>query len=320
MIQGMPGWSWGTDNGLASLVGNMPFSLQRTVTVVANEGQANSSSEIFHNVRLTTDTAGATTDLIFTNIAIVPAAGGNPVWTLADAFAGGGQATTITWMAAPVGSPTTTAINFTFSANPGSLITSDFTITSGTGSATVGTLSGSGLSRTLTVNNVNAGTVSVSINWPGSGIAIGPQTVTLVAPGQGPAGITITVTGIPSTYWWGEGDVSLWIPGTDIEVAFDIITVTGSSATFSLTAMPGIYDIYLVLEDWWGHTLYGIYSRSIGAGSNTIPFSSFQQLMWDLSADLEPLEQAPLDRSRLNEDGVQRMDPNRPRERIRPQP
>jgi len=42
----------------------------------------------------------------------------------------------INWQPTLVGSPTTTAINFTFTADPGSLSASDFTITPDSGSAT----------------------------------------------------------------------------------------------------------------------------------------------------------------------------------------
>ena len=97
--------------------------------------------------------------------------------------AGGGGGGNITWTVSASGSPTTTALNFTFSANPGSLIASDIVIAAGTGWATRGTLSGSGTTRTLTVSNVSAGTISVSVNW--SGIAPGPQTATLVTGGGG---------------------------------------------------------------------------------------------------------------------------------------
>jgi len=86
----------------------------------------------------------------------------------------------ITWTATSVGSPTTTAINFTFSADPGTMQASDFTIAPGTGSATRGALSGTGTTRTLAITDVSVGTVSVSINR--TGVASEPQTVELSAP------------------------------------------------------------------------------------------------------------------------------------------
>ncbi|MCL2793214.1 MAG: hypothetical protein FWD87_08985 [Spirochaetaceae bacterium] len=86
----------------------------------------------------------------------------------------------VTWTATPVGTPTTTWIDFTFSAAPTGLVEGDFSITPGTGSATRGTLSGSGTTRRLNVSNVSAGTVNVSINR--AGIASGSQSVTLITP------------------------------------------------------------------------------------------------------------------------------------------
>jgi uncharacterized protein YjdB len=99
----------------------------------------------------------------------------------------------ITWIATPTGSPTTTAINFTFSADPGALLTTDITITSGTGSATRGALTGTGTTRALAVSNVSAGTVYVSINR--AGIASGPQTVMLIVPPQSVSFDSVTANG-----------------------------------------------------------------------------------------------------------------------------
>jgi|GEM_PF-2665204 len=91
----------------------------------------------------------------------------------------------ITWAAVAYGTPTT-AINFTFSALVGELTTDDITVTGGTGSIMTGTLTGEGTSWSLVVTGVEAvGTVSVSIGR--DGIAVGPQTVTIV----GGDGITL---------------------------------------------------------------------------------------------------------------------------------
>ncbi|MCL2600227.1 MAG: lactonase family protein, partial [Treponema sp.] len=90
----------------------------------------------------------------------------------------------ITWSVTASGSPTTNALNFAFSADPGTLTASNITISGGTGSATVGALSGSGTTRTLAVSNVSAGTINVSINR--DGVASGSQSVTLVAPAAPP--------------------------------------------------------------------------------------------------------------------------------------
>jgi len=73
---------------------------------------------------------------------------------------------TVTWTAEAIGSPTTTAINFTFSRDPGLLTVSDFVIAPGTGSATKGVLSGGRIVWTLTVSDVKEGTVMTSVSWP----------------------------------------------------------------------------------------------------------------------------------------------------------
>jgi len=116
----------------------------------------------------------------------------NPVGPVAAAL--------ITWTITPSGSPTTTELNFNFSADPGALTASDITINSDSGSATRGTLSGTGTTRTLTVSNVTAGTVWVSINLTGvaSWPAVWPQTVTLVTPGPDITW-TVAAVGTPTT-------------------------------------------------------------------------------------------------------------------------
>jgi len=86
----------------------------------------------------------------------------------------------ILWAATPIGSPTTIAIDFTFDNAPTGLNAMDITIAAGSGSATRGSMSGTGTTRTLTVSDVVAGTVYVSINR--EGIASEPQQVTLIAP------------------------------------------------------------------------------------------------------------------------------------------
>ena len=134
----------------------------------------------------------------------------------------------ITWAATAVGSPTTTAIDFTFSSDPTGLVATDITITSLGGSATRGNLTGSGTMRTLSVSGVSAGTVSVSINR--DGIASGPQTVTLVVPGFEPTDITWNATAIghPATT---AIDFTFSSDPTGL-VATDItITSLGGSAT-----------------------------------------------------------------------------------------
>jgi len=125
----------------------------------------------------------------------------------------------ITWTATSVGSPTTTAIDFEFSAVPTGLTGWDISISSMTGSARHGILSGTGTTRTLTVYDVIAGTVSISISR--SGIS-GWQTLTLAALPL-IAG-TVSITGTPEVGQTltantddlgGSGDISFqWRRGT----------------------------------------------------------------------------------------------------------
>ena len=164
----------------------------------------------------------------------------------------------ITWTATPYGSPTTTAINFAFTANPGTLAAADFTIAAGTGSATRGILSNTRTMRILEISDVEAGSVSVSINR--AGIAQGPQTVTLVAPTepvlQSIANAVITVTApvtgaIPNTTASGEGNFAVgavsWSPShsafqgdTEYTATVVLTADTGSTFTGGLTGTVAI--------------------------------------------------------------------------------
>jgi len=88
-----------------------------------------------------------------------------------------GQTGGITWNADAMGDPVT-AIRFTFSANPGALATTDFMLIPGSGSATLGALSGTGTVRYLAVSGVAPGTVSVTVAR--AGIAAEVRTISLV--------------------------------------------------------------------------------------------------------------------------------------------
>ena len=89
---------------------------------------------------------------------------------------------------------------------------------------------------------------------------------------------TITVTGIPSLYFGAGGAMGLHTPGfTDWIIERDF-EYTEASLTFTIFAMPGIYDVSL---DFWGlededeWLFYLVSRRDITAGANTIPFSAF---------------------------------------------
>ena len=91
--------------------------------------------------------------------------------------------------------------------------------------------------------------------------------------------ITITVTGIPSRYSDAEGFIGFHSPGRIDWLVEEWAVIEGSSAVFTVFAMPGIYDISLDvegLEDDW--PFYFSSRRNITAGPNTIPFSAFSMV------------------------------------------
>ena len=103
--------------------------------------------------------------------------------------------------------------------------------------------------------------------------------------------VTVTVTGIPERYADWRGEIYLATPGVSNVVAWDRVETTGSSATFSMPAMPGTYNIYLFFEaeiaEVWKYSGYAVHSRNILAGANTIPFGAFAGFAF-FSEDLEP--------------------------------
>jgi titin len=114
------------------------------------------------------------------------------------ASGGGGGGSDITYSVSATGSPATTALSFSFSSSVSGLTASNITITNGTGSATKGSLTGSGTSWSLGITTSTAGTISVSINK--SGISSSPKTVTLVKSGGSGGGETETILE-PDTFW-----------------------------------------------------------------------------------------------------------------------
>jgi hypothetical protein len=139
--------------------------------------------------------------------------------------AGGGGA--IDWTATPALGNPTPSITLGFLGTPTGLVASDITIASGTGSATRGTLSGTGQTRTLTISNVTAGTVHISINR--AGIASGPVTITLSGPSGG------------GTFGREEAHAAfLQAGGSDYSSVFPIgnFTWNASTNTLSFTSAP----------------------------------------------------------------------------------
>ncbi|MCL2233397.1 MAG: hypothetical protein FWB99_10030 [Treponema sp.] len=192
----------------------------------------------------------------------------------------------INWDATPIGSPTTTAINFTFTDDPGALSASDFTITPGTGSATRGNLSGAGLVRTLTVSAVRGGTVSVSINR--AGVVSTPQLVTLAVPI-----ITISISGIPALHNGREAVVVLLNdPHLDfVAEARGTITAGLLVVTFS-GILPGHYYLDLEINTPGGWLVLEEHNpRWLNTGNNNALWSVFVPFL-GLSESMESPERA----------------------------
>jgi len=224
MIQGMqPGHDWGT---LVPLAAGQPFTLTRNFTMQAGPAPW-ASDQRRAAARLTTDDAGANSEIIFTSIEILRVPGNTVVLSLADMVNDGGNggpsepwpapppAGNITWTAtANPGSPTP-SISLTFSENPGTFGTAAVTIYPA-GMAAVNLVQGTGTSRTLLLgSNVIGGTVSIGINLPG--VDDWPRTVTLVGPpgtqppDPGPSRVltgTVSITGSPHVGGTLTADIS----------------------------------------------------------------------------------------------------------------
>jgi len=133
----------------------------------------------------------------------------------------------ISWtVAADPGAPTP-SITLTFDDFPMGLVATDITVASGTGAATRGALSAIGNTRTLTLFNVEAGTVHISINR--AGIASGPETVTLVGPVSWTATVASSTQASSINFTFSSVPTGLVV--TDITVA----PGTGSATRGNLT-------------------------------------------------------------------------------------
>jgi hypothetical protein len=159
---------------------------------------------------------------------------------------GGGGASTITWTVVPNSTTNTTGLNFTFSAAPTGLTVQDITITPGTGSATRGTLSGSGTTRSLSVSNVNSGTISVSINR--TGIDSGPRTVNITA---------------------GFGSTAL--PGTPMSVNATALTQTRIQITWVASTAGGTPSNFHILRS---NSASGTYTQVGSVAGNITTFTN----------------------------------------------
>ncbi|MCL2194254.1 MAG: hypothetical protein FWB78_12780, partial [Treponema sp.] len=186
----------------------------------------------------------------------------------------------IGWSANPVAAAQTTTITLGFVGDPGTVTAANVSITNVTGSATIastGTLPGTGMIRTLTIANATQGEILITINR--DGISNAPRSANLTGPPTPPsvfpvADITITVTGIPSTFVGGAATMTLMIPQTTNHTATASNHIT-STTTFSLRASPAGYvlDLNLVYLSEIHRFRTGVIN--IRAGDNTIPWSAF---------------------------------------------
>ena len=124
--------------------------------------------------------------------------------------------------------------------------------------------------------------------WPGSlysipsrNITLGSNTIPFSAfiPLEQ---VSITVTGIPDRYIGSgsnqiSGGMSMMRPGTFAWQGSSSATISGASATFTTSIVPGSYDVHLRFRDhnWNIIRYYSAPSRNIAAGTNTVPFSYF---------------------------------------------
>ncbi|MCL2191325.1 MAG: hypothetical protein FWB79_05000 [Treponema sp.] len=88
------------------------------------------------------------------------------------------------------------------------------------------------------------------------------------APARVPA--TITITGIPSEYHGSWGNLELMFPDTGNRTGWSRVDTIGSTATFTLSVVPGIYHVFFS-HGWGTHVIPSI---DITEGANTIPWSA----------------------------------------------
>jgi len=148
------------------------------------------------------------------------------------------------------------------------------TVTSGTSITLPGQTGFNKPEHALAGWNTNADGTGTTLS-PGSTFTV-TGNVTLFAIWAVPVTMGITVTGITDNF--GESAVlALMHPGTMNYAVWDYSSIIGSSVTFSVTAIPGTYDIHLRL---WGDNggLFVAASRDLVAGPQTIPLSEFSRI------------------------------------------
>jgi len=92
--------------------------------------------------------------------------------------------------------------------------------------------------------------------------------------------VSITVTGIPNRYIGDvDGNMRLKHPGTLNQMSGTWSWISSSSATFTMRALPGTYDVHLRFwydNDWSLLRAYSAPLVNITVGGNTIPFTAFE--------------------------------------------
>jgi len=83
--------------------------------------------------------------------------------------------------------------------------------------------------------------------------------------------VTVSITGIPSQYQGSWGELELMVPATGNRIGRTSISAVGSTATFTLTAVPRTYHVFFS----FGGRSRVAPSVAIIGGTNTIPWSDF---------------------------------------------
>jgi hypothetical protein len=264
-------------------------------TLSVNTNNLGGSGTISYQWRAGTNNVGTASTLtltsahVGTNITVVVTRANNSGSVTSPAVgpvtaAGGGGDGNVSWIVQANPGSVTPSLQITFIGGtpPANLAATHINIANGTGSATRGTLSSGTSPRTLTLSNVIAGTVTVSINL--AGIASGNQTVTLQGP-SAPAttGPRVTIQGM-SAHNGRLAQVGVRPTAGGTTVLSTIVRITSGSVVVgfpegSLGAIGTNFDVDLTIFTETGlfhQGLIGPRAFSINPTGNwTIQFSSF---------------------------------------------
>jgi len=174
------------------------------------------------------------------------------------------------------GNPTaSTGIILTFSQDPVGLVATNITITSGTGSATRGTLTGSGTTRTLSISNVTQGTVTVMIANFGS-FTPTPTSRSVTLYGSMPA-VDLYYNGVTNTALvgsWQSLGGTITFQSTYIAMSISAgresyaDAVVTSANPINLTGYSSIEVTYSGFHTSWGRVFIRLVSPAISNATN----------------------------------------------------